>query len=47
VTCGLVLWDSLSEVQLVKIHITSGKLTLLEFDDFDETPLGSVEFQVG
>ena len=39
VTCGLVLWDSLSEVQLVKIHITSGKLTLMEFDDFDETPL--------
>ena len=39
VTCGLVLWDSLSEVQLAKIHITSGKLTLMEFDDFDETPL--------
>lgn len=39
VTCGLVLWDSLGEVQLVKIHITSGKLTLMEFDDFDETPL--------
>lgn len=39
VTCGLVLWESLSEVQLVKIHITSGKLTLMEFDDFDETPL--------
>ncbi len=39
VTCGLVLWDSLSEVQMVKIHITSGKLTLMEFDDFDESPL--------
>lgn len=39
VTCGLILWDSLSEVQLVKIHITSGKLTLMEFDDFDEAPL--------
>ena len=39
VTCGLILWESLSEVQLVKIHITSGKLTLMEFDDFDETPL--------
>ncbi len=39
VTCGLVLWDSLSEVHLVKIHINSGKLTLMEFDDFDESPL--------
>jgi hypothetical protein len=35
VGCGLVLWDETSAVQLVKIHITSGKLTLLEFDDFD------------
>lgn len=39
VTCGLVLWESISEVQLVKIHISSCKLTLMEFDDFDETPL--------
>ncbi|WP_427913913.1 DNA phosphorothioation-associated putative methyltransferase [Ramlibacter sp. MMS24-I3-19] len=35
VGCGLILWDETSAVQLVKIHITSGKLTLLEFDDFD------------
>ena len=39
VACGLILWNSLSEVQLVKIHITSGKLTFLEFDGFDETPI--------
>jgi DNA phosphorothioation-associated putative methyltransferase len=39
VACGLLLWDSISEVQLVKIHIGSGKLTLLEFDDFDTNPL--------
>jgi len=39
VTCGLILWDSLSEVQLVKIHIGSGKLTLMEFEGFDDTPL--------
>ncbi len=39
VACGLILWDSLSEVQLVKIHIGSGKLTLMEYDDFDESPL--------
>lgn len=35
VGCGLVLWNETSAVQMVKIHITSGKLTLLEFDDFD------------
>jgi DNA phosphorothioation-associated putative methyltransferase len=39
VDCGLHIWDSLSDVQLVKIHIGSGKLTLMQFDDFDESPL--------
>jgi DNA phosphorothioation-associated putative methyltransferase len=39
VACGLVLWDATSEVQLVKIHIDSGKLTLMELDDFDQAPL--------
>lgn len=39
VTCGLIIWDALSDVQLVKIHIASGKLTLMEFEDFDEDPL--------
>jgi DNA phosphorothioation-associated putative methyltransferase len=39
VACGLILWEAISEVQLVKIHITSGKLTLLEFDDFDASPV--------
>jgi DNA phosphorothioation-associated putative methyltransferase len=39
VECGLILWGSIGEVQLVKIHITSGKLTLMEFDNFDSNPL--------
>jgi DNA phosphorothioation-associated putative methyltransferase len=39
VACGLILWNSLSEVQLVKIHIGSGKLTLMEFEEFDTSPL--------
>lgn len=39
VTCGLVLWGNLSDVQLVKIHIGSGKLTLLELDNFEDSPL--------
>jgi DNA phosphorothioation-associated putative methyltransferase len=38
VACGLLLWEAISEVQLVKIHIASGKLTLMEFDDFDTSP---------
>ena len=39
VYCGLILWDSLTDVQLVKIHVGSGKLTLMEFDGFDESPI--------
>lgn len=39
VSCGLLLWDSISEVDLIKIHIGSSKLTLLEFDDFDGSRL--------
>jgi hypothetical protein len=35
VGCGLVLWDETSAVQLLKIHIGTGKLTLMEFEDFD------------
>jgi len=35
VACGLIIYDSISDVQLVKIHIHSGKLTLLQYDDFD------------
>jgi DNA phosphorothioation-associated putative methyltransferase len=39
VTCGLIIGDSMSEVHLVKIHIGSGKLTFLEYENFDTTPL--------
>jgi DNA phosphorothioation-associated putative methyltransferase len=39
VTSGLILWDSLTDVQLLKIHIGSGKLTLMEFDGFDASPI--------
>jgi DNA phosphorothioation-associated putative methyltransferase len=39
VTCGLIIWDSMSEVHLVKIHIGSGKLTFLEFENFETNPL--------
>jgi DNA phosphorothioation-associated putative methyltransferase len=39
VTCGLVLWDSEGQIDLVKIHVDSGKLTLLQYEDFDAIPL--------
>jgi DNA phosphorothioation-associated putative methyltransferase len=35
VTCGLILWDNLSEFHLIKIHISTGKLTLLQYAEFD------------
>ena len=39
INCGLIIWDSMSDVHIVKIHIGSGKLTLLEFENFETTPL--------
>jgi DNA phosphorothioation-associated putative methyltransferase len=39
VTCGLILWDAVNEVQLVKIHIGSGKLSLMEYEGFDTSPI--------
>ncbi|WP_248320823.1 DNA phosphorothioation-associated putative methyltransferase [Caballeronia sp. Sq4a] len=39
VACAMVVCGSMSDVQLVKIHVTSGKLTLLEFDDFETSPI--------
>ena len=46
VACGLVLWDAISEAQLIKIHISSGKLSLMEFDDFDNSPLPKLRKRV-
>lgn len=39
VGCGAMLHGGLDGVDLVKIHIRSGKLSLLKFDDFDGKPL--------
>jgi DNA phosphorothioation-associated putative methyltransferase len=39
VNCGLIIWDSMSDVHIVKIHIGSGKLSLFEFENFDTSPL--------
>lgn len=34
VGCGLILYGALGDVELIKIHVASGKLTLMEFDNF-------------
>ena len=39
INCGLVLWDNLSEIQLIKVHVASGKLTLLEYDNFETSSI--------
>ena len=39
VGCATVLYGDIESADLVKIHITSGKLTLMEFDNFLGAPL--------
>ncbi len=39
VGCGLLIYGELGPVDLIKIHIGSGKLTLMEFEDFAERSL--------
>ena len=39
INCGLRLYGDASSADLIKIHIQSGKLTLMRFDDFDGKPL--------
>lgn len=39
VGCAEKLYGDVSSADLVKIHIHSGKLTLLKYDDFDGSPL--------
>ena len=46
VNCGLLLWDSSSAVHIIKLHIGSGKLTLLEYQNFYESPLPELSKRV-
>jgi DNA phosphorothioation-associated putative methyltransferase len=39
VACATLLCGDMSEFDLIKIHIRSGKITLLKFDDFETRPL--------
>jgi DNA phosphorothioation-associated putative methyltransferase len=46
IACALLLWESISEVQLIKIHIGSGKVTLMEFEDFDLSPVPTLRRRI-
>ncbi|MBG1252220.1 DNA phosphorothioation-associated putative methyltransferase [Burkholderia pseudomallei] len=37
--CGSTLFGDIAGIDLIKIHIESGKLTLMKFDDFEGQPL--------
>ena len=39
VVCGLQVYGDVGSADLIKIHIRSGKLTLMNFDDFTGSPL--------
>ncbi|WP_198064018.1 DNA phosphorothioation-associated putative methyltransferase [Neptunomonas qingdaonensis] len=39
VGCAVQLYGELDEVSLIKIHIQSGKVSLMVYDEFDESPL--------
>ena len=39
IACGTVLYGDVSSADLIKIHIRSGKLTLMRYDDFTNKPL--------
>jgi DNA phosphorothioation-associated putative methyltransferase len=42
----LQLYGELDDIQLIKIHITSGKVTLLGYEGFDDTPLPQLKERV-
>ena len=46
VECAAVLYGDISEFDLIKIHIRSGKITLMKFDDFVNSPLPHLQQRV-
>ena len=39
VGCATVMYGDLSQIDLIKLHLTSGKVTLMKFDKFDASPV--------
>jgi len=46
VSSALQLYGELDNIQLIKIHINSGKLTLLGYQNFDDSPLPQLKERV-
>jgi DNA phosphorothioation-associated putative methyltransferase len=46
VSSALQLYGELDDIQLIKIHINSGKLTLLGYEGFDNSPLPQLKVRV-
>ncbi len=46
VQCATVLFGELDEVDLVKVHVESGKVTLLRYDQFDDDPLPALRERI-
>ena len=37
--CGVQLYGELDDIQLIKIHFHSGKVSFMGYEDFDDSPL--------
>ncbi len=46
VLSALQMYGELDDIQLIKIHITSGKVTLLGYEGFDDSPLPQLKERV-
>ena len=46
VECATVLCGDISEFDLIKIHIRSGKISLMKFEDFENSPLPRLQQRV-
>src|SRR5262249_53477652 len=46
VACGEVLYGDINDADLVKIHLQSGKLTLLRYEDYHTSPLPRLKQRV-
>jgi DNA phosphorothioation-associated putative methyltransferase len=46
VACGRQLYGELAEIDIVKIHIGSGKLSLMQYEDFHGSPLPAMKRRI-
>jgi DNA phosphorothioation-associated putative methyltransferase len=46
IACGEVLYGDIDDADLVKIHLQSGKLTLLKYEDYNTSPLPKLKQRI-